>query len=207
VPTLRDYKVILEPGQKFGSLTFIERLPTDGAWGDIAKWSCDCGEVVSRRITHVRKGTISSCGCALGNGMTNHDFFILHQFKVYQRGAKVRGLDFSLTLERFEVLVDGVCAYCGCPPSTEYSPTFRSYGWRKKPRAAKPGNKPRKISLPKDTVWLNGVDRVDNSIGYTVENSVSCCAMCNRMKHAYGAAAFIEKCRAIANHQLPTVST
>lgn len=29
---------------------------------------------------------------------------------------------------------------------------------------------------------LNGIDRVDNSIGYTQENCVPCCAQCNRAK-------------------------
>jgi hypothetical protein len=28
----------------------------------------------------------------------------------------------------------------------------------------------------------NGVDRVDNNLGYTNENSRSCCKICNRMK-------------------------
>ena len=29
---------------------------------------------------------------------------------------------------------------------------------------------------------VNGIDRVDNTKGYTKENSVSCCEMCNRIK-------------------------
>jgi hypothetical protein len=29
---------------------------------------------------------------------------------------------------------------------------------------------------------LNGIDRLDNAIGYTAENSVSCCWVCNRNK-------------------------
>ena len=28
----------------------------------------------------------------------------------------------------------------------------------------------------------NGIDRKDNNIGYIIENCVSCCGICNRMK-------------------------
>ena len=28
----------------------------------------------------------------------------------------------------------------------------------------------------------NGVDRIDNAIGYTLTNSISCCKICNKMK-------------------------
>lgn len=43
-----------------------------------------------------------------------------------------------------------------------------------------------------------GLDRVDNSIGYTKENTVNCCFMCNRMKHAFAKDDFINKCKQIS---------
>lgn len=36
-----------------------------------------------------------------------------------------------------------------------------------------------------------GIDRVDNSLGYTLENSFPCCEMCNRMKWRYTKDEFI----------------
>lgn len=44
---------------------------------------------------------------------------------------------------------------------------------------------------------VNGIDRVDNSKGYTKENSVPCCEICNRIKLAYHPLFFIEKCKMI----------
>ena len=44
---------------------------------------------------------------------------------------------------------------------------------------------------------VNGIDRVDNTIGYTKENCVSCCWTCNRMKHAYHKNFFLQKCHII----------
>ena len=49
----------------------------------------------------------------------------------------------------------------------------------------------------------NGIDRVDNSKGYTKENTVSCCEMCNRMKHAYHPIFFLEKCNIIGKSEFP----
>lgn len=44
---------------------------------------------------------------------------------------------------------------------------------------------------------LNGVDRVDNEKGYTAENTVACCAICNRMKGCLSVDVFFERIRSI----------
>lgn len=46
---------------------------------------------------------------------------------------------------------------------------------------------------------FNGVDRVDSEEGYTEENCVSCCAMCNRMKNKFLKEDFIFKCQQITD--------
>jgi len=43
----------------------------------------------------------------------------------------------------------------------------------------------------------NGIDRLDNTVGYTKENCVSACWTCNRMKHVSSKEFFIEKCAII----------
>jgi hypothetical protein len=43
----------------------------------------------------------------------------------------------------------------------------------------------------------NGIDRLDNSVGYTFENTVTCCEMCNMMKSNLSEDIFIERCRYI----------
>lgn len=44
-----------------------------------------------------------------------------------------------------------------------------------------------------------GIDRVDNAIGYTVSNSVGCCATCNKMKWILPKDTFIAQVKKIAN--------
>ena len=46
----------------------------------------------------------------------------------------------------------------------------------------------------------NGIDRLNNSIGYTHENTVTCCEMCNMMKGNLGENIFIERCRYILSY-------
>ena len=33
--------------------------------------------------------------------------------------------------------------------------------------------------------YYNGIDRIDNNIGYTIDNSVSCCKYCNFAKNDF----------------------
>ena len=47
---------------------------------------------------------------------------------------------------------------------------------------------------------LCGVDRIDNKRGYTKDNCVSCCGICNRMKRELGFNAFKEHVIKIYRH-------
>lgn len=51
------------------------------------------------------------------------------------------------------------------------------------------------------TVEQVGVDRIDNSVGYTLENSASCCHYCNRMKWTHNKEAFLSHIAKIAKHR------
>ena len=50
----------------------------------------------------------------------------------------------------------------------------------------------------------NGIDRVNNDLGYTKENCVPACWTCNRMKHFYHPDFFIEKCKIAIKEIIPT---
>ena len=84
---------------------------------------------------------------------------------VYKTNAKNRGYEFSITEAEFDVLINSNCHYCGIEPSVHKS----------------------EIKYNKTDIEFlrNGIDRKDSMIGYTKENTVACCAMCNRMKMAF----------------------
>lgn len=50
---------------------------------------------------------------------------------------------------------------------------------------------------------INGIDRVNNDLGYTTENTVTACWTCNRMKSFYHPQFFIEKCKIISKQFIP----
>lgn len=52
-----------------------------------------------------------------------------------------------------------------------------------------------------DASSLNGIDRVDNDVGYRMENCVTCCTMCNYAKWRYTVDQFLTQCKSIAHYQ------
>lgn len=96
------------------------------------------------------------------------------QFRKYKQSAIRRSLSFELSLDDFKIIVKNKCHYCGSEPSL-------------RPLCSK--------SLR--GAIMNGIDRFDNSIGYTLENSVPCCTSCNYLKGKLHANDFISKIKKI----------
>ena len=102
----------------------------------------------------------------------------------YKNGANKRKMEISLTYEQFENLVKQDCFYCGVNPS------FRTIS-----RGAK--------KIPA-TCLCNGIDRKDNSTGYTPENCIPCCSICNRAKRSLSYEDFLVWLDRIAQFQKRT---
>ena len=51
---------------------------------------------------------------------------------------------------------------------------------------------------------VNGIDRLNNSIGYEKDNCVPCCETCNMMKHTFHPIFFIELSRIISGFETPS---
>ena len=80
----------------------------------------------------------------------------------YKKSAKERGLDFLLNIEQIRILTSSNCYYCGCVPKKEIKTRGNN------------GN-----------YFYNGIDRIDSSKGYSIENVVPCCYKCNVAKSNY----------------------
>lgn len=156
--------------QKFGKLTVLtqERLFKNQQYKTWCYCKCDCGKFKLVCFGHLISSKIRSCGClykriaykklSYGEAARNH---VIHRYK-YQ--AKRRGLIWSLTLEQLIALFNGNCYYCGIEPNN-----FSSNLNKKKFYGG---------------FIYNGIDRVDNSKGYEIENVVTCCRRCNECKKA-----------------------
>lgn len=95
----------------------------------------------------------------------------------YKQRAIAKGLAFEISRELFRELTQQDCHYCGTPPSQE---SYRATSHR---GTIQTGSE-------YSTYIYNGLDRVDSSLGYTVDNVVPCCGICNHAKHTMSYAAF-----------------
>lgn len=146
-------------GKKFHLLTALQPGEKQTTGGNFYwRFRCDCGNIKEILPNNVRKKKhgIKSCGCLLKS--RQHGKQILHQLMWdYKIGAKKRNLEYSLTEEQVIILISRPCKYCKISPSQ-----IRNRG--------------------KHQLIYNGIDRIDNTIGYTKDNCVSCCKTCNMMK-------------------------
>jgi hypothetical protein len=142
-------------GQRFGKLIATEYSRTINSK---VYWicRCDCGKTKEVMGSSLLSGRTKSCGCMTrlpaGESMFNS------AYHAYKKGAEKRGLSFTLSTEEFRELTSQDCFYCGDKPSNALT------------------------SAIGEKYIYNGIDRVDNTKGYFVENCVPCCEMCNKAK-------------------------
>lgn len=181
-----DAALIMSPktkditGSKFGKLTCLSfsGYKTIGKKKPIrqASWlcRCECGVEKVFQAAGLIGGGSQSCGCRsrdsarelakqLGYKNRKNDGSIAARqlYANYKFGAKKRGLCFDISFSDAMVLYQGKCSYCGCEPQ-----------------------KINHIAASDSYFKYNGIDRVDNNIGYTKENCVTACKKCNEAKRA-----------------------
>lgn len=138
-------------------------------------FNCSCGNTAILRGRDVIRGATKSCGCLHAesssiNGKKNkkekaNDMpAFLRLYSAYESRARTKGFQFSLSKEEFRKLTSSNCHYCGVKPSNEYSRGWAGY---------------------RSSYLSNGVDRKNNELGYTLENSLPCCSNCNYAKKDY----------------------
>jgi hypothetical protein len=150
-------------GKKYGMLTAVEFCYRKAPLGrTVWMFRCDCGRLKEMKSADVVAGKTRSCGCISFGREIRHkleESSFYGMLNAYRGGAKHRGFSFELTVEEFRALTKGNCAYCGLGPVHNWA------GLKNRP-----------------AYMCNGVDRVDNTKGYTKSNSVSCCKVCNHAK-------------------------
>lgn len=118
------------------------------------------------------------------------------KYLAYKKSANRRGLEFSITFEEFKKLTSDICFYCGKDgrPYNKYLNKNGEYY-----------TKTKEIDITKEAIdrsWINfnGLDRVDNNKGYTLENCVTCCWECNNIKSSSNQSDFLEHIKMITKH-------
>lgn len=173
----------VEIGQKINKLTVLERLVELRGSNHKKKvyfiCQCECGKIKKMPSEGLAKKKTISCGCYFFDSKPLCALPIQEQvqrytFCAYRKSARTRDLAFSLTEKDVGDLVFSNCAYCGTPPdhTNKVHSSARMKG--------------------KEVPKINGIDRIDNSQGYTRENCVPCCTKCNYAKGEMDAKSFKE---------------
>lgn len=160
--------------RKFGRWTAIECSGRRAGIQPLWKCVCDCGTERLVRLYALTQGKSLSCGC-LRKERLRAGALRMNELKKlppgetafratysqYKRRAAERGMVFSLSAQEFKILAQSNCEYCGEVPLQK------------------------NFAGCSNTPFIhNGVDRVDNDVGYVHNNCVPCCKTCNAMKMA-----------------------
>jgi hypothetical protein len=157
-------------GQKYGTLTVIEYLGkkqygkrTYNNW----KCACQCGRTTESITSNLRnKHPNKSCGCKKEEKRLSkikkplYQASMLWLYRTYKSRIHSKKLQFELSVENFQKITSSDCFYCGERPSQKAN-NNRNNG----------------------SYIYNGIDRIDNNQGYTLENSRPCCGICNAAKN------------------------
>jgi len=169
-----------ETGKQYGKLTVIERAGKD-RWGNTT-WLCRCACGNEHRASgeNLRGGNVKSCGCMKYSGVrlpTGEAMFKL-VFRRMQANARTRGIDWGLNEDEVRDLLKRPCYYCGTLPAQVATIRMNHNG---------------------DYIY-NGLDRIDNSLGYILGNVAPCCRMCNVAKNNHSLKQFKDwACRLYEN--------
>lgn len=167
----KKYFVNLE-NQQFNNLYIRKHLGKDNSNNNIYDCDCNCGNNIIAQGSDIKTGKIKSCGClkydssqqkVKSNPKLNIQKQLYRDYKY--KALKIRNLTFSLSFDDFINLIEKECYYCGDIGVSFYNST-------------------RKSTL--DFIYrYNGIDRVNNDLGYEINNCVTCCKFCNQAKHTY----------------------
>lgn len=175
-------------GQRFGKLVVIGRVekPDNVKNGTFWLCKCDCGNKKIVNGNHLKDGNTQSCGCLYNQnqrsyniqeyGKSNFD----NLYGKYKHGAKNRNLEFLLSKEYFKDLTSSNCYYCGKSPEQINHQTGRFNGY----------------------YLYNGIDRLNNNIGYIEGNCVPCCKECNFAKRKMTEEEFFINIERIYNYKI-----
>ena len=132
---------------------------------------CVCGNVVQVSLSRLGSGKTKSCGClskelVSRKRLSDEDRVRNSLIQEYKNSASQRKLTYDLDDETLFTLIKSNCHYCG---KSSYKPHRKC-----------------------DNFLYNGLDRIENSVGYVESNVVPCCFICNKMKGVLSKEEFME---------------
>ena len=190
-------KCVIKVKDVFGRLTVLSLMGKKPSGKKIFLCSCQCGNIKSVVGVNLTKGITKSCGCLNKEWLTKKNTkpegvsSFMKLYRRYRDNSKSRGYDFNLTVEEFISLTEQNCSYCGAAPKK-----FNVYDEYKK---TPPPNVKERANI-----LANGIDRIDNSLGYVINNCAPCCTDCNTAKMSRSVVEFLTHAQKIVEFSFRT---
>ena len=181
-------------GMRYSMLMVVEKLPSK-VYGDKSKYykkrmwlcKCDCGNMTEANTGSLTCDKKKSCGCLTSTKSAENSiksrYKIVKQdagyrsiYSSYKLNAKSRKFDFNIDFDYAVSIMKSDCHYCGIEPSNTYMKSYYN-------------------------ATYNGIDRVDNTKGYEMDNIVSCCKMCNIAKNNNTEEYFLQWVKRLSEYQ------
>lgn len=181
VKSCGKHKHIDETGNRYGKLVVMKMgndyiyTKKNGKIQSQIRWicQCDCGKVKSIFASSLRSGGTKSCGRCMPKGESAFNAF----YHKMSKDSEIRNYVWELSKDNVRSITSKPCFYCGKIPSQAY-----------------------RVHNDKVGYIHNGIDRMDSSIGYTIENCVPCCKACNYAKREMSISDFREWIVSVYNH-------
>lgn len=177
------YNNIKEVGEIIGDLTIISYLHSTRNKKRVYSFKCVCGGERIAIISNIINSKYKCCiNCAAKRGKRGIQNLLpdglgakRHVINAIKQSAKYRDIKYNLTEDEAIFFISKNCYYCDDPPKS----------------IVKEGSKYTGI------FYYNGIDRVDNNIGYEKSNCVTSCYQCNIAKSTLSKQEFLDKIKKI----------
>lgn len=169
-------------GRQFGKLTVLSFSHCDK--GALWHCRCECGTEKLVKTSAMKSGGTKSCGCIRRENTlerarsTGFEAQWRRAVYAYVNNAKQRGITWDLTPEEALKIMRANCVYCGTEPSNDmFASARKTFG-----------------------IKYNGIDRIENDLGYVPGNVTTCCKTCNLAKRSMNVTEFIAWANKVANY-------
>ena len=190
-------KIEYKAGQVFSDWTLLEEAAPNKAKQQRWLCECKCGTVKTIQIYDLKglKSTQCSNCRSKENRINPLDNAWNRAMYIYIRNAKIRGYEWGLSMAYFKEVSLQNCYYCNAKPR-QNNIGSSNYIYSRKVRNLSIDH----AFAESRIIYNNGLDRIDNTKGYTEENVVACCTNCNMAKKELSSAEFRQLITQIYNN-------
>lgn len=184
-------KYFLQPDTVYGNYKTIREVTIQGSKSLETRW--ECIHIPTNEIRYRKPSDLAQYLTGTEMDKINEDLvknnkhqmgFRNYLFRSSKANAASRNHGFNLSFEEFDNIIQQDCYYCGEKPRPATEKQLKERGNTKQP-----------------TFYYNGIDRIDSTKDYSVDNCVPCCPVCNYMKHTLSQNDFYNQIIKIYKHR------